>query len=123
MIISPFLADTEDLEVGLAPSLARQDLKTQDKTRSCLATPVLQDGGSNKDIHTQWPRFVAKHCSNAEGCASGDSSHWECNKCRIVGSPIPMCKPSEVEREDGRIPANHEANGGGRKCIAVGARE
>ena len=31
------------LEVGLAPSLARQDLKTQDKTLSCLDTPVLQD--------------------------------------------------------------------------------
>ncbi len=31
------------VEVGFAPRLARQDLKTQDKTRSCLATPVLQD--------------------------------------------------------------------------------
>ncbi len=35
--------DRKFVEVGLAPSLARQDLKTQDKTRSCLVTPVLQD--------------------------------------------------------------------------------
>ena len=37
------LGERSDRPTGLAPSLARQDLKTQDKTRSCLATPVLQD--------------------------------------------------------------------------------
>ncbi len=31
-------------EVGLAPSLARQDLKTQDKTRSCLASWSCKTG-------------------------------------------------------------------------------